>query len=98
VAQIRAGGDRVPNERQSLSRGDENPHIAVAQDIGDLICFEKRVDRNEHPPRGSRPEAGDHGLETLVEKDTHAVGPLQFKRKEPGCERLHADRQLSVLE
>ena len=46
----------VREQRQPLGRRDEHAHVAVAQDVGDLLGLEQRIERNEHATGRAAPK------------------------------------------
>ena len=98
VAAVRALRELVGDERQALGRRHQNAHIAVAQDVADLLRLQQRIERHEHAPRGGRAERGDHGLEPLFEVDRNALAAREAEFAQTGSERAYARRQLAVVE
>ena len=72
-AQLRAGRQFVGQFRQSLRRGDEHAHRAVAQDVPDLGRLEQRIHGHEHAARHRRAEDRGHRLGALRQVDGHAL-------------------------
>ena len=77
VPQVRAAFEHSGERRVPLGRGDQDAHVAVAQDVCDLVGLQDRVERHEGAAGGGRTEGRDDGLRTLVEVDADslAAGP-----------------------
>ena len=86
VAQIGAPPEHVREEREPLGRGHQHAHVAVAQDVGDLLGLEQRIDRHEHAAGRRGAERRDHRLEALVEIDRDAVRAGEAEGEEAGAE------------
>jgi hypothetical protein len=63
--------------RQALGRGDQHPHVAVAQDEAHLLGLEQGVDGHEGTAGGRGSKGRHHHLETLLEVDAHARAARQ---------------------
>ncbi len=85
-------------QRQPFRRGHQHPDIAVAQDVGDLLGFQQRIERHEDAARSRGAEAGDHRLETLFEVDGDALAALQPQSDQPPGELVDSLLQRSITE
>ena len=70
----------VLHRDQALERGDQHAHVAVAEDVADLLGSKQGVDRDEHAAGGRGAQNGDHVLVPLVEVDGHTVAALEAER------------------
>ena len=61
----------------AVGRGDQHPHIAVAQDEAHLLGLEQGVERHKDPARRRRAKAGHHGLEAFFQVDGHSLATPQ---------------------
>ena len=82
MSQIRACADHFRDRMQPLAARDEHPHVAVAQDVSDLLRLEQRIDRNEHGARDRGAERGGDGLDALVEIEGDALRAADAERKQ----------------
>ena len=97
VAQIGAFREGPGERGEALLRGHQHAHVAVAQDVADLLGLQQRIERNEHAARRRGSETGDHGLETLVEIDADAFSPTETELAHAGRESVDAGRQRGVV-
>ena len=84
--------------RVTVARGDQHADLAVAHDEADLLGLEDGIDRDEHAAGRRRREAGDHGLQPLVQVDADALGPFQAQRQQAAGQRPDLRRELAVVQ
>ncbi len=63
------------SERQPLGRRHQHAHVAVAQDVGDLLRLEQRIDRHEHAAGRGRAERWRRPSRSAFEIDADAMLP-----------------------
>ena len=100
VAQVRTLHQHMTSQQaQALRRGDQHAHVAVAQDVADLLGLEQRIHRHERTAGAGRAEAGDHRFEALVEVDADPFAALQAQTRDAAGEaavpRSRARRKVS---
>ena len=67
VAQVGRVRERLGEKGVALLRGDEHAHVAVAQDVANLLRLEEWVDRHEDRAGARRAEARDDRFEAFLE-------------------------------
>ena len=77
----------LAEQREALGRRDEDAHLAVAEDVRELLGLQQRVDRDEHTAGGRRAEHRDDGLDALLEVDRHPLAPAQPEPVQRRAER-----------
>ena len=92
----RAVANDVVQTGQPPPVGDQAAHVAVADDMGNLLGEEVLVDGYERP-RGLR-DAEDRGDQRQAgpQVDTHAVGPADTRPAQPGRQTGNAAGKLGV--
>ena len=98
MPQVRTLPQSICQQRQAVRGCHQDPHIAVLQDKTDLLRFEQRIHRHEHPTGRRRAKTGDHRLETFLQVDGHAVPPGQTQGHEAGGELAHSRIQFRVCQ
>ena len=96
VAQVGTRPERPAELRQPLGRGHEHAHVAVAQDVADLVGLQQRIERHEDAARRRRAEAGDHGLEALFQVDRDALAAPQAERAQSGSTARDGGLQIGI--
>jgi aminopeptidase N len=74
---------QLTQQREALGGRDEDAHVAVAEDVRDLLRLQQRVDRDERTAGHRRAEHRDHRLDALVQVDRHplpAPQPVPLQR------------------
>ena len=92
-----SASDRV-EQREALGRRHQHAHVAVAQDVADLLGLEQRIERHEHAAGRGRAERRDHGFEALVEIDADAFGAGELQRAHRVAERAYPTEKGFVVE
>ena len=75
-------------KRNTFGRRDESTHIAIAQDVADLLGLEQRIDRNERASRRRRAENCRDEFRPLIEIDPDALAARQSNVEQPTSEAL----------
>lgn len=83
MAQVVAAGQGVAQGGEALGRGHQHAHVAVLQDVADLLGLEDRVDRHEHAAGRAGTEEGGDGFGALVEVDRDALAALEAEPDQP---------------
>ena len=96
VAQIGTVIELRRQKHNPFGRRDENTHIAIAQDVANLLGLEQRIDGNESASRGRCAEAGDDHFLALFQIDGDPLVALAAQLHEAGGESQDLLRQMSV--
>ena len=72
MAQIRALRDRRGDRAEALGAGYQHAHVAVAQDVRDLLRTQERIHGNENRAGARGAEGDGDGFEALVEVERDA--------------------------
>ena len=98
MAQVVAVGQGFGDEGQAFGGCDQHPCVAVAQDVGDLLGLQDRIDRDEGAPGPGCAKARHDGLEALVEKHADALAPVKPEADEATGKPAHLFVQACVAE
>ncbi len=66
--------EHLSKKTRALCRGNENPHVTMLEDIGDLSGLQYWVHRHEYAPGCGSAEERDNGFELLWEINGDAIG------------------------
>ncbi len=62
---------------QALRRRDQNTHIAVLQDVSDLLRLEQRIHRHEYATSHRRTEQCNHGIDAFFHVHGYAFTAVE---------------------
>ena len=95
--QIGAIGQQRLQQFSPVTGGDQDAHIAIAQNIGDLFGFQQRIDGNEYPTGQSGAKQGGDGFQPLGQIHGDPFRPAQTQRQQTPRGALHQTSQIGVI-
>jgi hypothetical protein len=87
---------RIGEQGKTLRRGTQYPHIAIAQDVANLIRLEQWIEGYKDTTGSRSAETGDHGLEALLQVDGDALAALEPKGQQTASKPGNGFMQFAV--
>jgi hypothetical protein len=81
---------------QAFGRRDEHSHVAVAQDVGNLLRLQQRIERHEHRAGTHRAEGSGHELQSLFQIDADTFTACNAELDQSPGEQLDGLRKFAV--
>ena len=79
MAQVVALLQCVGKQGKAFRRGNQYTHIAVAQDVADLLGLQQRIERYKDTTGSGGAKTGDDSFEALFEVDGDSLATLKSK-------------------
>ncbi len=79
-------------------RSDENPNVAVAQDIGHLFGLQQRIDRYEHAAGQRGTEQSSDGFQAFRQINGDPLGSIQVERQQAAGRSLNQTGESGVIQ
>ena len=96
--QIGTIGQRWLQQGRPVAGRNQNPHVAVAQNVGDLFGLQQRIDRDEHAASQRRAKQRDYGFQPLRQIDGDPFRPVQAQGPQPASHGLDLPGQGGIVQ